>query len=79
MFKILKVNKLPAFRYKEETEKVASVVIVDFSPHLLSYLLSDIIATNQVAGDVAYSLAYKTIKAFECHNQQGFMQKLDLS
>lgn len=43
--------------------------MVDFIPHLLRYLLNEVIPISGSNGDVAYSLCYKLIKIFELNNE----------
>ena len=79
MYKMLRVNQLPTAVYFDGEEKMIPILVVDFTPHLLKFLLQDIILTHQGSADVAYSLSYKLIKTFELNNQVGYKSKMDLS
>lgn len=43
--------------------------MIDFAPHLINYLLNDLIKEQYTTADLAYSLSYKLIKLFEVHSQ----------
>jgi hypothetical protein len=46
MYKILRVNQLPTAIYTDGEEKAVPILIVDFTPHLLSFLLQSIIPVH---------------------------------
>ena len=42
--------------------------MIDFAPHLINYLLNDLISEQFTNADLAFSLSYKLIKLFEAHS-----------
>ena len=76
MIRILRNKTLPfSLENKDKKEKV---VIVDFSPHFLDYLLLTLIPQSKCAHDIAYSLSFKLAKSFEMIYTQLSIESLDL-
>ena len=81
MSKSLKLNKIPGSLYSlngQQTE--VKTIIIDFSPHLITYLLTQIKQSHGVQQiDLAYALAYKLLKTFDQNNQTLYSPICDLS
>jgi len=76
MVKIMKSGSLP-INYENKDQK-DRLVIVDFSVHLVQFLLLELIPSSQNLHDIAFSLSYKVAKQFEMLFTQIQVNGLDL-
>ena len=73
---ILKSNQLPSVEYQiEDRQTTIKILMIDFTPHLINYLLNDLIQQHLTNADLAYSLAYKLSKLFEINNSLTYKAK----